>query len=225
MFVFMYKPYAPYFTLLICAFFCLSSCQLSKKTTVNYFQEAKDKTYDVIVVPGYPFEGEEWDRIMKARVHWAKHLIENGMAKNIIFSGGAVYTPYYESQIMRLYAIEMGIPENIIHVDTFAEHSTENIYYSYQLAEKLGYKTVALASDPFQTKQLRRFIKKRIPGEVGLIPIVWDTLFQFPNLDKEYIIDPSPAFKNGFVSIKEKENLWQRLKGTRGKQIDKSLYN
>lgn len=203
----------------------LGACQISKKNTVKYFNRAVDKTYDVIVVPGYPFEGEEWDRIMKARVHWAKHLFDKGMAKHIIFSGGAVYTPYYESHIMRLYAIEMGIPEDIIHVDTFAEHSTENIYYSYQLAEKLGYKTVALASDPFQTKQLRRFIKKRIPGEVGLVPIVWDTLFTFPNLDKTYNIDPSTAFKKGFVSIKERENLWLRLKGTRGKQIDESIYN
>ena len=202
----------------------LSSCQFSKKRTVKYFNQAKNKTYDAIVVPGVPYEDGEWSKVMKARVYWAKHLMDIGIAKNVIFSGGAVYTPYYESHIMRLYAIELGIPADKIYTDTFAEHSTENIYYSHKLAMKLGFSSVALATDPFQAKQLRRFVEKRISKEVGIIPIVWDTLFQLTEREKVLKIDPSSAFRKGHVPINERESLWQRQKGTRGKQLDESVY-
>ena len=55
-----------------------------------------------------------------------------GMAKNVMFSGSAVYTPYYESKIMALYAEAIGIPKERIYIETEAEHSTENIFYSYR---------------------------------------------------------------------------------------------
>ena len=70
------------------------------------------------------------------------------MTKNIIFSGGAVYTKYTESAIMKLFAIEMGIPEENIFIEERAEHSTENVFYSYYIAKDLNFKKLAVASDP-----------------------------------------------------------------------------
>ncbi len=98
------------------------------------------------------FENGKWDRVMMGRIYWAKFLYEKGIAKNIIFSGSAVYSPYYEAEIMRLYAIELGIPKENIFAETKAEHSTENAYYSYKYGKKLGFNKMALASDPFQSK-------------------------------------------------------------------------
>jgi hypothetical protein len=72
--------------------------------------------YDVIIVPGIPFEKDkDAGMIMKARVKWASYLVTRGIAKNVIFSGSAVYTPYTESRIMALYAIELGIPAERIY--------------------------------------------------------------------------------------------------------------
>ncbi|MBK6774437.1 MAG: YdcF family protein [Flavobacteriales bacterium] len=65
---------------------------------------------------------------MKLRVHWAVHLFKEGVARNIIFSGGAVYTPYVEAEIMSLYAQELGVPAKHCFLDPIAEHSTENIF-------------------------------------------------------------------------------------------------
>lgn len=203
----------------------ITSCQFSKKASLRKYEAVKDQQFDMVVVPGIQFQDTGWSRILKGRIYWAKHLYDRGIAKNIMFSGSAVYTPYYEAEIMKLYAVQIGIPSEHIYTETKAEHSTENIYYSYKKSRKLGFKTVALASDPFQTKMLRRFTKKRVSPEVPLIPFVIDTMkvIELSMIDPK--IDYAKAFKKDFKSIKEREGFWKRFRGTMGKRIDKRAYD
>ena len=161
---------------------------------------------------------------MKGRVYWSKFLFDRGIAKNIMYSGSAVYSPYYESLIMAEYAKAIGIPSDHIFVEMKAEHSTENIYYSYQKARKLGFERIALASDPFQTKMLKRFVEKKLGPGVGLIPIVTDTLKVLEPQMLDPRIDDQIAFKKDFVSLKKREGFWKRLRGTRGLNIDTTAY-
>src|SRR6185369_3322646 len=121
----------------------LFGCAFSGKTSKKLFNEASRKQYDIIVVPGVPLENGKWSKTMKGRVYWSKFLYDKGIAKNIMYSGSAVYTPYYEAQVMGLYAVALGIPKENIFTETKAEHSTENIYYSYYKAKQLGFKTIA----------------------------------------------------------------------------------
>src|SRR5580693_7133064 len=94
--------------------FVLTSCTFSKKTCKRLFAQASKEQFDLIIVPGAPFENYKWGRVVKGRVYWAKFLFDKGIAKNIMFSGSSVYSPYYESIIMSLYAEVIGIPkENI----------------------------------------------------------------------------------------------------------------
>ncbi len=67
---------------------------------------------------------------------------------------------------MAMYAIAIGIPAEHVLFETMAEHSTENINYSYKKSKLLGYKTIALASDQFQTRSLRRFAHKRLSKDL-----------------------------------------------------------
>lgn len=172
--------------------------------------------FDAIIVPGVPYNGTEWDNIMKIRVQWAKMLYDSGYAKNIIFSGGAVYTKYVESKVMAKHAQAMNIPSEHIFVETQAEHSTENVYYSYLIAKEKGFTNIALATDPYQLKRMRRFIRKdQLP--VALLPIVFSQLTQTERLDPKVNCEDTAVEK--FVSIKERESLFKRLQGTFGKQI------
>lgn len=176
----------------------------------------QDQPYDVIIVPGFPYQGKEWDMVHKMRIHWAKYLYNQGYTKNIIFSGSAVATPYVESKVMALYAEELGIPKDRIFTEEKAEHSTENVYYSYRLAKELGFRKIALASDPFQSSYMGKFMRKfEIP--VALLPTVIDTL-KVLNL-YEPAIDPASTMKEGFVKLSARENFFQRFKGTMGKYI------
>lgn len=194
-------------------FSCLSTFYSAQKT---YSENIKQQPYDVILVPGYPYTGAAWDKVVKIRVLWANYLFKKGYAKNIIFSGSSVYSPFVESEIMALYAIELGVPKKNIYTEQKAEHSTENIYYSYRLAKQLGFKKIALASDPYQTDNLRIFIKK-FDLPLDLLPALYDTLRTLESA--EPCIDPSSAYNPNFVSITERQNLLIRLRGTFGKYI------
>lgn len=177
-------------------------------------------TYDVIIVPGVPFNDDYWTDVLLSRIYWSHYLYKTGITKNIIYSGSAVYTPYIESEIMAMYGKEMGINESNIYTETNAEHSVENVYYSYHLALALGFEKIALATDPFQSRMMK-WPSKRMKVDIDFIPFsveIFDSI-KTKNLDK-IEIDPSKAFVNNFVSIENRENFFQRLMGTLGRNIE-----
>lgn len=216
--------FIPVSLILIAAVILLNACSFSAKTTERYYQKAQATTYDVVAVPGVPFTEAGWDSTMKARVYWAKHLYDRGIAKNIMFSGSSVYSPYYEGEIMALYAIALGIPKEHVFSETKAQHSTENLYYVYLKSKKLGFTNIALATDPFQAKQLKRFARLRIGENTGIIPIVFDTLRALQPFMTDPAIDYKKAYNSDFVSLKSRESFWKRLRGTMGKNIDYNAY-
>lgn len=202
-----------------------SACTYSAKSSRRLLEQAQQKApFDVIVVPGIKFENGRWDTVMKGRIYWSKFLFDKGITKNVMYSGSAVYTPYYEAEIMAMYAEAVGIPKENIYTETMAEHSTENIYYGYKKAKQLGFKSIALASDPFQTKMLRRFIRKRVNKDIAIIPFVIDTLKMLQPSMTEPVIPYEKAFKKDFISITQRESFWRRLRGTIRGNMDTTAY-
>jgi hypothetical protein len=190
----------------------VSACSSGKL----YRRAVAAKPYDVIIVPGVPFNGKDWDFKMKGRVIWANYLIKQGITKYVIFSGGAVYTPYVEAKVMALYAQALGTPKDCIFTEEKAEHSTENVYYSYLMAKKLGFTKIALATDPYQSNMLKGFIKAhQLP--VVRIPFRIKILMKIDNVHP--VIDATPAKAEHFRSIKETQSRKYRRNGTRGKNI------
>jgi uncharacterized SAM-binding protein YcdF (DUF218 family) len=202
----------------------LSSCTFSKKACLRMLEESRKAPYDIIIVPGVPFEEGNWSWVMKGRVYWSKYLYDNGITKNIMYSGSAVYSPYVEGRIMALYAVALGIPEENVFSETLAEHSTENVYYSYKKARKLGFERIALATDQFQAKMLKRFTKKVVSPEVGIIPIVVDTLEALQPTMTDPEIEYQDAFVNDFTPLTDRESFRERFRGTRGLDIDTTFY-
>ena len=202
----------------------LLSCSYSRKNTARLLTKAYAAApYDIIIVPGVPLENGKWSRTMKGRVYWSKYLFDRGIAKNIMYSGSSVYSPYYEAEVMKLYAVALGIPEDHVFCEKKAEHSTENVYYSFLYARKLGFKKIALASDPFQTRTLRGYARKVNPG-IGLIPFVTDTLKVIEPFMLDPEIDYAKAYNTDFISIKKRDSFWKRLRGTLRGNIDTTAY-
>jgi len=211
-------------TLVLLMALLLSSCTFSKKACLRMLEESRKAPYDIIIVPGVPFEEGNWSWVMKGRVYWSKYLYDNGITKNIMYSGSAVYSPYVEGRIMALYAVALGIPEENVFSETLAEHSTENVYYSYKKARKLGFERIALATDQFQAKMLKRFTKKVVSPEVGIIPIVVDTLEALQPTMTDPEIEYQDAFVNDFTPLTDRESFRERFRGTRGLDIDTTFY-
>ena len=205
-------------SLSVCLF--LSACVLFRPSVSKMTKRAlkAHKEYDVIIVPGIPFYEPAWDRVMQLRLIWAKHLYDKGIAKNIITSGAAVYSPYVEAKIMREYLIAMGIPREHVFTEENAEHSTENVWFGYKLAQKKGFKSVAVCSDPFQSKLLYRFVKRRTKKRVKFLPAIFDTLRTLPHDTPQ--VNYLPLKLKNFVPITERESKWKRFMGTMGRHID-----
>jgi vancomycin permeability regulator SanA len=197
--------------------FITSCSNFRPKPDVLFKRAQKDKPYDVIIVPGVPFNGRSWDTVMKGRVLWASYLIKTGMAKNVIFSGGSVYSPYIEGKVFAKYAMALGVPKEKIFIDSLAQHSTENVYYSYHLAKKLGFKKIAIATDPFQSAKLMGFTKRRFKTKITHIPIVADSIRKMSSLNPE--IDASDIKIENFKPITATQSWFHMFKGTLGKNI------
>ncbi|HEY0652600.1 MAG TPA: YdcF family protein [Chryseosolibacter sp.] len=191
-------------------------CTFTHYANKSYAEAKKAKPYDVVIVPGVPFEGENTTGVMKMRLFWAKHLYDSGYTRNIIFSGSSVYSPYVEGIVMKTMADSLGIPPEHTFSETKAEHSTENAYYGYRMAKQLGFSKIALATDPFQSGMLRSFMRRFCPG-MRSVPIIFGTL----NIDDKQLpkIDSTAGYVPAFVSITERESFWQRMRGTLGKKV------
>ena len=193
-----------------------SACTFSRFSKKSYEKAVAAKPYDAIIVPGLPYDKDKTSSVMNMRIFWAKYLYDSGFTQNIIFSGGAVYTPFVESIAMKVMADSLGIPSSHTFSETEAEHSTENVYYSWKMAKGLGFKKIAVATDPFQAAMLRSFIRKHTPG-VDVIPIIYDKIdFKGQELPK---IDTTSSYRRDFVSIKEREGFVERFRKTMGKRI------
>lgn len=207
---------------IVCTF---NACIYNASKCQKLITKASTQSYDLVVVPGASFDSAGWGKLMKARIYWAKYLYDEGIAKNIMFSGSAVYTKYCEAEIMAMYAHALGIPKQHIFTETKAEHSTENIYYSYKKAKKMKFNKIALATDAFQGKYLSRYMKKDVCPEMAIIPMPYKILKE---IDIDSLIDPKinieKAVKKNFVSLKERENYFKRIRGSKGKNIKLDLY-
>ncbi|RYE20399.1 MAG: YdcF family protein [Sphingobacteriales bacterium] len=214
-----------YILLILMCLTIFSSCFTPRKGPQRRYDTAVEqgRHFDAVIIPGIPFANGSWDSVMKARVIWSWVLYKNGIAKNIIYSGGHVYTPFIEAYIMGLYGQALGIPKEHIFYDTLARHSTENVYYSYKLAKQLKFKSLALATDPFQSYLLKSFTRKRFSTTIYHIPFITDTLKAYQGLAPQ--IKPLPALRlDGFQSITDSEGFMKRLRGTLGKDIDWDEY-
>jgi uncharacterized SAM-binding protein YcdF (DUF218 family) len=201
------------FHLIVITVFSIASCGSTKKA---FMKAEAQMPFDAIIVPGVPFD-TAWSDIMRLRVLWSYHLYNQGVAKNIIYTGSAVYSPYIESRIMAQYAQALGIPSENIFTEEQAEHSTENIFYSYYMAKDLGFENIAVATDPFQSKMVRSFAKRK-KLKVAYVPSIFDTVHAYYK-DLTVTIDPRKAEVENFVSLPDRESFWKRLAGTMGKNL------
>ena len=195
-------------------------CSVKRYTGMAYEQAKKDRPYDVVIVPGVPYENESTSNVMTLRIFWAKHLYDSGFTRNIIFSGSAVNSPYIEGIAMKIIADTLGIPPDHTFSETKAEHSTENAYYGWKLARNLGFKKIALATDPFQSRTLENFIEEYCPG-MKSIPVVLSVL----NLGNKKLpkIDAGGAYVKNFIPLSTREGFWERWQGTRGKRVKEEV--
>lgn len=207
-----------YFHLVLLVIFGIFVAHLWWSNSNDYDKGIAEAPYDVIIVPGLPYaDSTDYGNLLLMRVYWSKYLLDRDIAQHVIYSGSAVYTPYVESIIMKKMAIGIGVPDSVILTEEKAEHSTENVYYSYQIAKEKGWEKVAVATDPFQSYMLSNFIDEH-EFPINVLPMSTNAIDAGNLVSPE--IDPSEAYREDFIALPEREGRWERFRGTLGRHID-----
>lgn len=176
----------------------LTSADLGKRVDRSNKKNFAKAPFDVIIVPGYPYyETEPKFALLTCRMNFAKELYVKGIAKNIIFSGGAIHTAYIEAKVMQIISDTLRLPQDHIFTEEKAPHSYQNVTYSVKLAKQKGFKKIAIATDPWQFSYMTLFLGAR--PNVSILtfsPDSSEAKKYFQPLPK---FDPKGAFVKDFV--------------------------
>jgi hypothetical protein len=85
------------------------------------------------------------------------------------------------------------------------------------MARMMGFKKIAVATDPFQSATLKTFAWDR-GILVDFIPIIYDSL-KTMKVDSLLHIDSSSAFVGDFIPLPKRENILKRILGTLGLEM------
>lgn len=200
----------------VCLFALLQSCTVYQEVSLN---DEHRTQYDAVIVPGFPFDNEEgrMNEFQRMRLFWAYHLYITSETKHIIVSGSAVHTPYVEAEIFALYLKQLGVNPHHIIIEKKAEHSTENVFYSLELARHHGFEKVAIATDPMQSRMIS-FLLRNTEVNIDYLPADLKTLGMNYWRRFDTRIDGTSAYVSNFVPLKERENRKERMKGTKGER-------
>jgi uncharacterized SAM-binding protein YcdF (DUF218 family) len=190
------------FALVVGVVLYISSCHIKRNTIRIYNEGVSQAPYDVIIVPGIPYDSMNPEIMMNVRLRWAKMLYEKGVTKNIIFSGSAVHTPFIEGRYMKIIADSLGIPTAHTFSEEKALHSTENITYGLEMANSLGFKKVAVATDPFQSIFLSSMYEKINPA-LAFLPLNVDSIGSFKQLLPQ--VNVNAALIQNFIPLEKRK--------------------
>lgn len=188
--------------IIIGAIFYISSCHIKRDTIRIYSTNVKRAPFDAVIVPGIPYSKENPEYMMPVRLRWAMELYKKGIAKNIIFSGSAVHSPYVEGLYMKIMADSLGVPSSHTFAEEKALHSIENISYGLVLADSLGFHKVAIATDPFQSIFLSSTYSKINPA-LAFLPLDVDSMKSFSRPLPS--VNVNAAFVHNFIPLEKRK--------------------
>jgi len=115
--------------------------------------DALTKADGAIILGAAVWEGGRPSPSMYARVKEGVKLYEAGLVNRIIVSGGLGTIPPTEAEVMGNLAQELGVPQELIILETQATTTEENIMFSKAIGEKLGFTTYIVVTDAFHLKR------------------------------------------------------------------------
>lgn len=124
-----------------------------KKTTLNHA--------DVAIVLGAAAWGNTPSPVFKERINHAIDLYFSNQVDKLIFTGGKqIETDFAESEVARLYALQQGVKEEDILIETNSQVTYENLLNAKTIMELEGIKTALIVSDPYHMKRSMFFAEE-----------------------------------------------------------------
>ena len=102
------------------------------------------------------------------RLQHAVDLYKQGEAAHLILSSGYVYS-FPEAEVMRMLAVEQGVPADAILVERQSTNTYQNVSYVYDLLRRRGWGSVLLVSSPYHMRRALLVWHKVAPA-VRVVP-------------------------------------------------------
>lgn len=111
---------------------------------------------DVALVFGASLSRDEPSPVFAERINHGIWLYIEGYVSKILISGGNEHFGNIEAEAARKYAIEKGIPDKDILIETASKNTVENIVYSKDIILANGFNKVIMVSDPLHMKRIMK---------------------------------------------------------------------
>jgi len=109
---------------------------------------------DAAIVLGAAVWGGQPSPVFQERINHGIQLYTNGYTQKLIFTGGKEGTHQFaESEVARLYALEHGVRDEDILIETESRITEENLKNAYKLGIGKGLHTFLIVSDPLHMKR------------------------------------------------------------------------
>jgi len=113
---------------------------------------------DVIIIPSGTDNG--------GRVRYGVSLYQKGFAPKVLLSGSSHLWRETGIDLMKAYAMRLGIPEKDIWVDHDSGSTVENALFSKAIVEKEGCRSVLVVSSPTHSYRTKRVFQKYFPRTI-----------------------------------------------------------
>jgi len=113
---------------------------------------------DAIVVLGAAAYDAVPSPVFRERIEHGLALYRQGHAPRLMFTGGygGKGARFAESEVARRYAIQHGIPEEAIWIETRSQSTCQNLMEARQILQENGWERVIVVSDPLHMARTLR---------------------------------------------------------------------
>ena len=109
---------------------------------------------DAAIVLGAAVWDDEPSPVFAARIDHAITLYNRGQVTRLIFTGGlGEGDALSEGEAARLYAIDKGVPDDAILVESQSKTTMENLAGAHQIMDSEGLRSAVIVSDPYHLKR------------------------------------------------------------------------
>jgi uncharacterized SAM-binding protein YcdF (DUF218 family) len=122
----------------------------------------------VVVFAGGVGESGQAGGGYQERVKHAVDLYRAGFAPRVIISSGFVFA-FKEAEVMRSLAIDSGVPDSAILLETQSANTHENVTSTREILKASGWRRILLVSSPYHMRRALLTWRKAAP-EVEVIP-------------------------------------------------------
>ena len=130
----------------------------------SFAQVDEARPVDVAIVLGAATRREQPSPVFRERINHAIDLYQRGVVKAIILTGGiGDGRQIADSVIAKDYALENGIPEEAIFVETISHDTIENLNQAMLIMEQQSFTSALIVSDP-----LHMYRAMQIADDLGI---------------------------------------------------------